>query len=210
MFFVVPLGLSPQVALIHHNLAPVNARRDMAMLTVIHRCTLNQGPPTLRRFFPRDDTPISHTTRRTHSHDHKLREYDIGHHPNVIHRSILGLIPIYDQLPTALVQCRDIKQFQGGLQSIIKPRLTSGKPDWLHFYSPRVPRYERQLHLFHDWSPTSTSPHPALMPPIAAANAHPTPTAHIPPPTVTPTAQPRSYSPVTFSSPTTYPQHVPT
>ena len=37
-------GLSRENALFEFNLAPLNARRDMAMLGLIHRCVLGVGP----------------------------------------------------------------------------------------------------------------------------------------------------------------------
>ena len=45
------IGVDEVTALIEFNLAPLSARRDMAMLGVIHRTTLGRGPVQFRAFF---------------------------------------------------------------------------------------------------------------------------------------------------------------
>ena len=48
--FIREIGISAEDALLHFNLAPLEARRDIAMLGVIHRAVLKQGPAQLHKF----------------------------------------------------------------------------------------------------------------------------------------------------------------
>ena len=50
--FLRELGITEAQALLDHNLAPLETRRDIAMLGVIHRAALKLGPPQLHGFSP--------------------------------------------------------------------------------------------------------------------------------------------------------------
>ena len=50
---LVRLQISHEEALMHFHLAPLGARRDMALLGIIHRAALRKGPPQLHQFFMR-------------------------------------------------------------------------------------------------------------------------------------------------------------
>ena len=49
--FLSEIGISDADALFHFNLAPLRCRRDIAMLGLIHRTTLGQGPPHFQQWF---------------------------------------------------------------------------------------------------------------------------------------------------------------
>ena len=55
--FLREVGLTEEQALHHHNLAPLQTRRDMAMLGLIHRTVLNEGPPQFQQWFFPDTRP---------------------------------------------------------------------------------------------------------------------------------------------------------
>eukprot|EP00973_Karenia_brevis_P088348 12250303-Karenia_brevis.AAC.1 len=46
------MGLTAEEALLHFKLAPLHTRRHIAILAVIHRAAIGQGPPQLSRLFP--------------------------------------------------------------------------------------------------------------------------------------------------------------
>ena len=52
--FLKGIGISTEEILTDYSLAPLSARRDMAMLAVIHRAVLGRGPEQLQKFFPLD------------------------------------------------------------------------------------------------------------------------------------------------------------
>ena len=47
------VGITSEDVLIHFNLAPLKARRDMAMLGLIHRAVLGKGPDHFNKHFVR-------------------------------------------------------------------------------------------------------------------------------------------------------------
>ena len=58
--FLKELGLTPLEALRKYKLAPLETRRDIALLGVVHRTVLKQGPPQFQRWFrPAECTSFS-------------------------------------------------------------------------------------------------------------------------------------------------------
>ena len=51
--FLRKAGMDEVSALMHFNLAPLQMRRDIAMLGVLHRAALGEGPPQLKELFQR-------------------------------------------------------------------------------------------------------------------------------------------------------------
>ena len=58
-------GLTELDALMHMNLAPLQTRRDIAMLGIIHRSVLGCGPPQFKELFVRDQSSIHFNIRST-------------------------------------------------------------------------------------------------------------------------------------------------
>ena len=68
--FLKAAGLSFEEALLEFGLAPLNARRDIAMLCVIHRTVLGLGPEHFRKFFvpaERSTNPSGRANLRRHN-----------------------------------------------------------------------------------------------------------------------------------------------
>ena len=87
-------------ALMEFNLAPLATRRDVAMLGVIHRTVLGKGPSHFRTFFktaPQRQT--THWTRRaTRTHPRQLEDFRSGAYSELLRRSALGLVAVYNLL----------------------------------------------------------------------------------------------------------------
>ena len=104
--FLKELGVSETEALMNFGLAPLRLRRDIAMLGVIHRSVLGKGPAHFRTFFVRaaDTEPHRMTRQWTHRHNKQLvDDARAGRFLEVIRRSALGLVAIYNMLPQAMV-----------------------------------------------------------------------------------------------------------
>ena len=107
------------------------------MLGLIHRSAIGSGPPHFRKWFIRTDR-FTRSSRRWHTH--QLYDWrDDGHRLDLVDRSALGLIRIYNLLPQWVVDASTVRQFQGSLQHIVKQREGSGCHDWRDTYSPRIP-----------------------------------------------------------------------
>ena len=49
--FLRRVGLTEEAAFLDHNLLPLSTRRDIAMLGVVHRTVLGEGPPHFQKWF---------------------------------------------------------------------------------------------------------------------------------------------------------------
>ena len=126
-------------ALLHFNLAPLQSRRDMAMLGLLHRTALGKGPEHVQAFFK---LPIAerHSTRSgSKQHSRQILDIRKEHYLEIERRSALGLIWVYNRLPVAIVRRESVKEFQRALQILLKERLASGCADWIGTFSPRIP-----------------------------------------------------------------------
>ena len=57
---------------------------------------------------------------------------------NVVRRSALGLVAVYNLLPPRVVKLNNVKDFQGALGELLRERATAGCDDWPLTFSPRV------------------------------------------------------------------------
>ena len=124
--FLLDLGITKEAALIDFSLAPLPTRRDIALLGILHRAAIGEGPPQFQTYFRRQ--PGS------------LRLFDILEHKQpslLMRRSIWGLVRIYNDLGGSL-KCATVKDFQKHLQDRLK-RVVQNKvwEDWTYFYAPR-------------------------------------------------------------------------
>jgi hypothetical protein len=124
--FLRELGIDSSAALMDFNLAPLSMRRDIALLGMIHRAAIGDGPPQLRDKFK----------RRPNS----LRLFDSLEGlsaSQLLRRSIWGLVRVYNTLGGTL-QCGTVPDFQKHLQDRVK-RVVAKKllDDWSSLYSPR-------------------------------------------------------------------------
>ena len=67
--FLRKVGISEIDAIVNFKLAPLASRRDIAMLGVIHRAVLGEGPPQLRELFKPDRRDLRRSARNFR-HDH--------------------------------------------------------------------------------------------------------------------------------------------
>ena len=119
--FLKEVGLTEEEALLQHNLAPLNCRRDMAALGLIHRTALGQGPVHfVKWFFPADVSHSYSTRRQTSRHNKQLYDYLQGSHTELLRRSLLGQVRVYNDLPQLTVDSKTVKLFQRKLQETLK------------------------------------------------------------------------------------------
>ena len=133
-------------------LAPLSTRRDIAMLGLIHRTVLHRGPVHFKEFFVADASRSKAPESR-----HKLQLSELPAHwtdfalPNsrpadYIQHSALGLIPVYNALPSSIVEgSATVSEFQAALQHLVATRMNAGCSDWARTYSPRIPLHRHPL-----------------------------------------------------------------
>ena len=118
--FLRSVGLDDKTSLTEYNLAPLSARRDIAMLGLLHKCALREAPPQLLDLFPLAPT-TPHPNTRLHARRHPLQLTNKAHgrRTAVFHRSLFGLVAVYNLLPPGAVT-GDVKHLQSSLQYLLK------------------------------------------------------------------------------------------
>ena len=126
--FLRNAGVDEVTALMHFNLAPLSMRRDIAMLGVVHRAAIGEGPPQLQRLLKRASGGFQ-----------LLDPYSGRTTPPVVKRSTWGLLPVYNKLGSGAQSIRTVRDFQQYLQERVKTMITKGLvgEDWPSTYSPR-------------------------------------------------------------------------
>jgi hypothetical protein len=128
--FLRGIGVDELIALVEFRLAPLAVRRDIAMLGLIHRAAVGEGPGHFKKFFQLSGAPVRH---RRQLQDPRA---DMKH--PFVKRSALGLVPVYNRLPASVVEPRCISIFQRHLQQLVVERAQEGRPDWAAVLSLRV------------------------------------------------------------------------
>ena len=133
------LGLSSAQALVRYNLAPLETRRDIAMLAVLHKVVLGLAPPQLVAMFPRapelehDRVPTRLSVRR---HRHQLLQR--AFRTDVFKRSLFGMVAVYNLLPPEVVETTTVSAFQSSLQKGAKMAAAQEIQDWSRMFSPEA------------------------------------------------------------------------
>ena len=129
------LQISTGDALMHFNLAPLACRRDMAMLGLIHRAVLGEGPSQFGQYF-KPLMPGAFARGWAHSgerHSKQLADPIDGTHTRMMERSVLGLIDTYNRFPQCVVDAPSVCAFQTRLQSGLK-LLASREATWENLF----------------------------------------------------------------------------
>ena len=135
--FLMQIGLSEADAFMHFNLAPLCVRRDIAMLGVIHRAVLRKGPPSLWQFFVFDQSAPPRRSARSSRHSKQLLEHSVGRNLEMMRRSALGLISVYNMLPEEAVSKHNVSEFQHALTEIVRHRFIAQERFWKFTLSTR-------------------------------------------------------------------------
>ena len=124
--FLRELGMTREAALMDFNLAPLSMRRDIALLGLLHRAAIGEGPMQLRAYF-----------RRRLGSLKLIDALESQRASPLMRRSIWGLVRVYNRLGNALT-CSEVKGLQWMLQertkAVVAKNLTA---EWSTLYSPR-------------------------------------------------------------------------
>ena len=130
--FLKEVGLTAVEALCVHNLAPLQTRRDIAMLGVVHRTVLGQNAPQFSDWFfvAARDAPKHNTRRQDKLHTKQLYDWLSVRDTELLRRSALGLVRVYNELPQAAVDTTSVKDFQQWLQNYVRTEALKDTADW--------------------------------------------------------------------------------
>ena len=140
--FLRAVDLTAEDALLLCNLAPLQTRRDMATLGLIHRTVLGEGAEHFQKWFFRDTRPGHRYSTRLQDNKHNKQLYDYldGTHSELLRRSALGLTRTYNSLDQETVNAKTVPAFQRALQKALKNKVRRGEPNWENAYNCRKER----------------------------------------------------------------------
>ena len=137
--FCREVGLSKEEAFLLYNLAPLPLRRDVAMLGLLHKCTLKSAHPRLQALFP--PAPPQQATYRTRRaerrHNKQLLERCTGRFLELTRRSAFGLVRVYNFLPEDTVCAATVTGFQTALAKLARAACETGNENWEKLFCPR-------------------------------------------------------------------------
>ena len=156
--FLRVLEVTEESALIDYSLAPLSVRRDIAILGLIHRSVIGQGPPMFARFFrlspPSSSAPLrSSRSRSSPLHSRQLCDPCNASAPDYVFRSPLGGVRLYNILPEAIVRQPTVHEFQSTLQSFLCSRVHAGDDQWKSLLSWRQPFAFHPVLAHRAWAP---------------------------------------------------------
>ena len=117
------------------------------MLGLIHRTAFGNGPKHFARFFrARSCQRHGYWTRLVEKrHSRQLEEVKYPNCPELLRRSALGLVAVYNRPPEKTVAENSVKEFQKKLVCLVKERAQANCGDWEQTLSPRVPWWRHAL-----------------------------------------------------------------
>ena len=134
MQFLQSIGVTELEALTGHKLAPLSARRDMAMLGLVRRVAHGLAPRPVAALFPRGRSrqgdPPTHGFKVRHTM--QLAEFgSLGGHTDILKRSCFGLVTVWNMLPRSAADAPATKPCQRALQqALIKRAKASPDSEW--------------------------------------------------------------------------------
>ena len=132
--FLNEVGVGEFTAFMSFNLAPLSLRRDIAMLGMIHRPDLGEWSAHFQRFFYVAPSTARRSARHQR-HNRQLYEYPHGDYLDMVGRSALGAVSVYNLLPQEIVDAESVKLFQRSLQDLARYAAASNRPEWQQLFS---------------------------------------------------------------------------
>ena len=141
--FLRAAGLTEEDALLKYNLAPLQARRDMALLGLIHRTVLGNGAPQFQKWFSRSTKPEQPDTRgKRAGHEKQLHDHLGFGHSELLRRSPLSLVRVCNKLGKEVVESTIVSTFQSKLQGVLKKSVREGNDKWKNCLNRRKQFYK--------------------------------------------------------------------
>ena len=142
--------------MLEFRLAPLQTRRDIGMLGIIHRSVLGEGPEHFAKYFVRNVNGAQRDGREAaRNHDKQLITHRKGKFRDLLSHSLLGLVDIYNLLPRFIVSAATVSDFQKRLQLLVIDAAANNHMGWQEIVSPRNTLWNNQLRKLHNWCPAA-------------------------------------------------------
>ena len=135
--FLRQINVSLLEALLCFSLPPLETRRDIAMLGVLHRAAIRQPPRHFWNWARLDTRDLRRSSRSLRNSVRPLLPIPDADRLRIGRQSFFGLIGVYNLLPNSVVETASVKDFQSALMELLRDCARSGRPDWPHLFSCR-------------------------------------------------------------------------
>ena len=139
--FVERIGLTERDAMLWFGLHPLRTRRDIAMLGVLYKCAHGIAHPDLLELFPRNADVlrgVADTRRHSRRHSWQLLLRHHGIQRSEFHRSLFGLVKVWNVLPRSFVAKKTVSSFQACVTDLVKAAASDEAEGWQAMLSPPV------------------------------------------------------------------------
>ncbi len=140
--FLREMQLSDEDALLNYRLAPLAARRDIAVLGFLHRASLGLVTEQIQQLFPRVGRrePVgsaipSRVRGATAFHNRQLFDRVTASSTEQLKKSFFGMVQCYNALPQHVVNHQSVSSFQRELQDSMMRRAAEGFDGWQQIFS---------------------------------------------------------------------------
>ena len=135
--FLKELELTEADAFLRFNLAPLQMRRDIGVLGLLHKVQLGEAHPDFDSIFPKlVDAQPANTRRSLKRHGRQLHEqYGATDYFN---RSVFAAVRVYNILPSYVANASAVTDFQSMLTKDAKHACRTGARNWQNLYNKRL------------------------------------------------------------------------
>ena len=123
--FVRDLRITPEMAFLDYNLAPLSLRRDIGLLGFIHKRVLGECHMAVKTLLPFSDIENRWHSKQLETHIDNC----VGRH-TLYWRSLFGLIHVYNRLPEHIINVNSVKEFQSRLTQSARQRCSDWDANW--------------------------------------------------------------------------------
>ena len=132
--FLRALNLPEEAAFLEFNLAPLQLRRDIAVLGLLHKIQLGEAHQDFELLFPKMvGSHVGNTRRNARRHGKQFWEQDGN--TDYFNRSVFGALRVYNLLPEYVVNSNCVQQFQTLLTKDARFQCRHGNPAWARIYT---------------------------------------------------------------------------
>ena len=132
------MEINKKQAYLEFNLAPLQLRRDIAMLGVLYKVCHGTAHVDFDLLFPKALTSAEHghgTRASRRRHDMQLVDLWDGTQLGQFQRSLFGLVKVWNALPSAFVHATSVSSFQSMLNRASKQACVACADGWQSMFA---------------------------------------------------------------------------
>ena len=135
--FLNSIGMSEESAFLDFNLAPLQLRRDIGVLGLLHKVQLGEAHPDFSLLFQK---AVHTSTSRTRldTRRHRKQFCEVFGCTDYFNRSVFAATRVYNVLPEYVINASSVTMFQSFLTKDARVACRSGSKRWHGMYNNRL------------------------------------------------------------------------